>query len=90
MLASGRPVVATCRADTDLAAVVGQFGRVVPPGDARALAQAVTDLLADPAHRQVLGERARTHALLHLARDGVLQALVRRMQPAVPQAQAST
>ena len=90
MLASGRPVVATCRADTELAAVVGQFGQVVPPGDARALAQAVTDLLADPERRQVLGERARAHALLHLARDGVLQALVRRMQTGAPQTQAST
>ena len=90
MLASGRPVVATCRADTELAAVVGQFGRVVPPGDARALAQAVTDLVADPAQRKVLGERARAHALLYLARDGVLQALVHRMQPGTPQAQANT
>ena len=80
MLASGRPVVATCRADTELAAVVGQFGRVVPPGDAAALARALCELLADPEHREMLGARARAHAMLHLARDGVLQALVRRMQ----------
>ena len=30
------------------------------------------------------------YALLYLARDGVLQALVHRMQPGTPQAQAST
>lgn len=89
MLASGRPVVATCRADTELAQVVGQFGRVVPPGDAGALVRAVTQLLADPTHRQVLGERARTHALLHLARDGVLQALVNRMRQRQAQTTAS-
>lgn len=89
MLASGRPVVATCRADTELAAVVGQFGRVVPPGDAAALARALCELMADPEHREMLGARARAHALLHLARDGVLQALVRRMQQPTLQTRTS-
>jgi colanic acid biosynthesis glycosyl transferase WcaI len=80
MLASGRPVVATCRADTELAAVVGQFGRVVPPGDVAALAQAICELMTEPEQRQALGAQARAYAMLHLARDGVLKALVRRMQ----------
>lgn len=89
MLASGRPVVATCRADTELAAVVGQFGRVVLPGDAAALARALCELMADPELRRTLGDRARAHAMQHLARDGVLQALVRRMQQPTLQTRTS-
>jgi len=79
MLASGRPVVATCRADTELAQVVGRCGRVVPPGDAAALAQAITTLLADPTQCAALGENARDYAMRHLARDAVLGSLVTRM-----------
>lgn len=90
MLASGRPVVATCRADTELATVVRQFGRVVEPGDAAALAQAISALWADPELRQTLGTQARAHAMQHLTRDGVLQALVDRMQTPSLQTQAST
>lgn len=80
MLASGRPVLATCRTDTELADVVLRCGRVVPPGDAGALAMALIGLLDHPEQRQALGERAREHALRHLARDAVLQSLVNRMQ----------
>lgn len=80
MLASGRPVLATCRAGTELADVVERCGRVVPPGDAGALAMALTGLLAYPEQRQALGARARDYALRHLARDAVLGALVERMQ----------
>lgn len=82
MLASGRPVVATCRAGTELSDVVSTCGRVVPPADASALAHAISDLLADPAELARLGQQARNHATEHLARDGVLRALVRRMQQA--------
>lgn len=79
MLASGRPVLATCRAGTELASVVEKFGRVVPPGDAVAMSQALCEMMADPEHRDTLGAQARAHALLHLARDGVLNALVHHM-----------
>lgn len=83
MLASGRPVLATCRADTELAEVVGRFGQVVPPGDAQALANALTELLANPTRRETLGAQAREYALRRLARDAVLQALVERMRSPV-------
>ena len=80
MLASGRPVVATCRAGTELADVVSQCGRVVPPGDAQAMAAALSELLDSAPLRTELGERARTYAMRHLAKDAVLQGLVERMQ----------
>jgi colanic acid biosynthesis glycosyl transferase WcaI len=75
MLASGRPVVATCRAGTELAEVVGHCGVVVPPGDASALARAVEALMDDPARREALGRRAREHAERHIDREAVLRAL---------------
>ena len=44
----------------DSALLVGDTGQVVPPGDARALAEAWHDLLClEPAERRVRGERAR-------------------------------
>jgi glycosyltransferase involved in cell wall biosynthesis len=41
----------------------GQSGRLVPPGDADALAAALRELLADPARRAAMGEAARRVAV---------------------------
>jgi colanic acid biosynthesis glycosyl transferase WcaI len=73
MLASGRPVVATCRPGTELAGVVAQCGVVVPPDDAQALADAVVALADDAPRRLRLGAQARAYALQHLGRDAVLR-----------------
>jgi colanic acid biosynthesis glycosyl transferase WcaI len=85
MLASGRPVIATCREGTELADVVAQCGLTVPPGDDAALAAAIEALLDDPEQRAALGRRARTHAERHIDRDAVLAALQARL--AAPRAQ---
>lgn len=79
MLASGRPVVATACAGTELAGVVGgsngsaACGLVVPPGDAVAFARAVLCLAADTTLRQQLGVAGRAYAVAHLDRDAVLK-----------------
>ncbi|PZP34344.1 MAG: colanic acid biosynthesis glycosyltransferase WcaI [Roseateles depolymerans] len=75
MLASGRPVIATARADTEIASVVATCGRVVPPGDARALAAAILDLRADAELRGDLGAAARRFAEERLAMPAVLRQL---------------
>jgi glycosyltransferase involved in cell wall biosynthesis len=50
----------------DLAAVVGDTGRVVPPRDAAALAVAWSELIdLEPEQRRALGRRARQRALEH-------------------------
>lgn len=72
MLASGRPVIATCRQGTEIAAIVGQFGLVVPPGDAAALVGAISQLADDADSRCRLGKNAREFAEINLSRDGVL------------------
>lgn len=79
MLASGRPVVATCRPGTELASVVSQCGRISEPGDVTALCQALSELLGDPALADRLGAAGRAYAVEHLPRDAVLQGALDRM-----------
>jgi colanic acid biosynthesis glycosyl transferase WcaI len=72
MLASGRPVIATCRAGTEISELVSQCGLVVAPQDATALAHAIVRLADDPALRHDLGRRAREMAEARFERDAVL------------------
>jgi colanic acid biosynthesis glycosyl transferase WcaI len=80
MLASGKPVIATCLAGTEIAEVVSQCGLVVPPEDAGALAVAIEKLVDDNEARLKLGVQARIFSEQNLARDAVLGRLVVQMQ----------
>ena len=71
MLASGRPVIATCLAGTELEAVVSQCGIVVPPEDSVELAAAICRLADDVATRRELGSRARAYAEANFERDAI-------------------
>ena len=73
MLASGRPVVSTCRPGTDLESVIALCGLVVPPGDQEGLANAICTLADDPVLRLQLGAESRQWAELHVDREVVLQ-----------------
>lgn len=72
MLASGRPVIATVRADGAVAAAIGGAGVVVRPGDAVALAGAISDLARDSARRAELGQAARGVAEREWDREAIL------------------
>jgi colanic acid biosynthesis glycosyl transferase WcaI len=72
MMASGRPVVASARAGSELAAVVAHGGLVVPPADAAAFAAALTRLAGDEELRRRLGEAGRAHACGAWEKDQVL------------------
>jgi colanic acid biosynthesis glycosyl transferase WcaI len=72
MLASGRPVIATCLAGTELHGVVSQCGMVVPPQDSAALAKAICRLSEDAGMRLELGRRARAYAEGNFERDAIL------------------
>jgi colanic acid biosynthesis glycosyl transferase WcaI len=72
MLASGRPVVATAKAGSQIAEVVAQCGIAVPPGDANALATAIRALGADPEQRQRLGKAGRDYAVRTIDLSSVL------------------
>ena len=72
MLASGRPVIATCMPGTEVHSVVSQCGLVVPPQNAAALAQAVCSLADDAATRLELGRKARLFAETNFEQDQIL------------------
>jgi colanic acid biosynthesis glycosyl transferase WcaI len=73
MLASGRPVIATCRQGTELARVVSDCGVVTPPEDARALAAAICGLIDAPEQSRALGGQGRRYAEENLSKEGVLR-----------------
>lgn len=72
MLASGRPVLATAHAGTQVAEIVAQCGRVTPPGDAAALMRALQQLADAADERAALGRAAREYAEEMLGDDAVL------------------
>ena len=72
MLASGRPVVATAAAGTQLGHTVEGRGTVVEPGDAGAFAHAVEQLARDQGSRERLGKAARAYAISELEKETIL------------------
>lgn len=86
MLSSGRPVVATADAGTQVARVVegetlGEAcGVVVPAEDAGALHAAVAGLIEDAPLRRRLGEAARRYAVQHLGKEQVLEQFERDLE----------
>ena len=74
MLATGRPVVAGATAGTTLDRAIEGCGVVVPPGDARAMADAIRELAKDEPRRHALGARARERAVAEWDREAILLA----------------
>ncbi|HEX3397899.1 MAG TPA: glycosyltransferase WbuB [Steroidobacteraceae bacterium] len=72
MLASGRPVIATCREGTEISEIVSQCGLVVAPENGAELAQAIIALADDPETRTLMGRRGRAFAEDNFGRDAVL------------------
>jgi colanic acid biosynthesis glycosyl transferase WcaI len=72
IMASGRAVLATADAGSQVAAVLEGRGMITPSGDADAFVAALTALAENPALRRKLGEAARKYAITHLNRDQIL------------------
>jgi len=68
-MALGKPVVATDVGGTREAIDEGVTGYVVPPDDARALAERIERLLGDDAARAAMGEAARRRAEEHFSAE---------------------
>jgi len=80
MLSSGRPVIATADAGTQVARVVEGRGLVVPAEDEVALHEAVSLLVEDEILRKRLGRAARAYAVEHLGKEEVLLQFERDLQ----------
>ena len=72
MLASGRPVIATCDPGTGLFSEVDGCGLVTPPGDAAALAVAISALADDPSRRAELGQAATLRAAQRWSKAAII------------------
>ena len=73
-MACGVPTVASSAGE--LPAVLGEGGRVVPPGDVQALAAALEELRHDLALRQALAEAGRERVLAHYTHARIAAATV--------------
>ncbi|MEZ5667713.1 MAG: WcaI family glycosyltransferase [Alphaproteobacteria bacterium] len=82
MLASGRPVVASAAAGTQVHDAVQGCGLTTAPGDAGALADAVVALAGDAGLRARLGHAARLRAVQEWDRDGILGRFAAALQQA--------
>jgi glycosyltransferase involved in cell wall biosynthesis len=60
-MAAAKPIVATTVSGTLQAMIPDNTGLLVPPGDSRALANAIVQLLSDPLRAQRMGQSARQH-----------------------------
>jgi len=58
-MAAGKPIVATAVSGTTQVMIPGETGLVVSPGESQALAEAIIQLLADPAQAQMMGQAAK-------------------------------
>lgn len=76
MLASGKSVVATATADTELGYVItedAKCGLIVPPENGLALAEAIIQLSQDSESRQRYGKNGRQYAENKLSKDQILK-----------------
>jgi colanic acid biosynthesis glycosyl transferase WcaI len=80
MLASGKPVIATANANTELGQVLKGIGVLVVPEDSSALAEAILQLARSPAKREELGNKGREYAIRHWDTEIVLGQFERRLR----------
>jgi colanic acid biosynthesis glycosyl transferase WcaI len=72
MMASGRAVVATAHAETQIAKVLEGRGIVTRPGDVDDFVSAITRLAENANLRNLMGNAARQHAVEHMDRGEIL------------------
>jgi colanic acid biosynthesis glycosyl transferase WcaI len=73
MLASGKPVIAAARMETEVATLVSQCGVVVEPADVDALCEAISELGVQAELRSVLGKAGREYAVACLGIERILE-----------------
>jgi glycosyltransferase involved in cell wall biosynthesis len=74
---AGRPVVATRAGGVPEVVTDGETGVLVPPGDARALTDALDALRRDPARVSQLARQGAEHARRRFSRDAMLSGVSR-------------
>ncbi len=81
-MACGRPVIYSGRGEGAALVRQANAGPIVPPNDAQALAQAIRDLLANPAQQAEYGDNGRRYVLSHLQWSAVVSRWLQQLQAA--------
>ncbi|MBP2673509.1 MAG: glycosyltransferase, WbnK-like family [Deltaproteobacteria bacterium] len=76
-MAAGLPVVASSVGGNPEAVEDGETGRLVPPGDAPAMASAILELLRDPARAAAMGRAGRERARRRFSLEGMVSEVER-------------
>lgn len=76
-MACGKPVVTTSAGGSSEYVIHGTSGLVVPPRDTDALAEAISQLLAQPETRTQYGKNARAFVINHLERQQIAREMER-------------
>jgi colanic acid biosynthesis glycosyl transferase WcaI len=72
ILASGKPVIATAKPNTEIAEVLKDRGIVVNPDDSNAFNKALSRLAESPEERKKMGKASRDFAVNHLNKEEIL------------------
>ena len=72
MLASGRPVIATAEAGSQIDSVVREAGCVVQPGDLDGFIRGIEQFADDPGLRRRSGQKGREFAVRYLGKEKIL------------------
>ena len=75
MLASGKPVIAIARPDTEIGNVIEMTGILIPPEKINTLADVILLLSTDDNLRKRLGEKGRKFAVEHYEQNAILEKL---------------
>jgi glycosyltransferase involved in cell wall biosynthesis len=89
-LAAGRPVIATSTGGIGDWLTDGVSGLCVPPGDARALALALTELLDDPERQRVMGAAGRETVAARFSAERHVAALLEAYRAAISSWQSAS
>jgi glycosyltransferase involved in cell wall biosynthesis len=87
-MAAGKPVVASQIEGVDEAVLPGETGLLVPPADPQALAQAICNLLSDPARAAAMGQAGKARVKRLFTVDAMVADVLDCYEKALPRREA--
>ncbi len=76
MLASGKPVIASCEDGSQVKSIINSTGIPVASEDSQALSEAILQLSVDPGLRMQLGNRGRRYVMANYSKEKILKQFI--------------